>query len=166
MDIELEKAHKRARTSSLVAALLMFAIAALCAALLALYLYAQSRVGSCEYLQHGWIENKLAALTLPVLASVLFGSFFLHIHRSEKPFGSSQSLKLGIAGALLGIKVALDCIRPGIPPIPVPHINGILYIEQRGTADPTVLVLITFTIALAIVLRYVNALQEDSDSIL
>lgn len=53
MDIELEKAHKRARTSSLVAALLMFAIATLCAALLALYLYAQSRVGSYEHLQHG-----------------------------------------------------------------------------------------------------------------
>ena len=93
MDTKLEKAHRRARTSSLVAALLMFAIAALCAALLALYLYAQSRVGSCEYLQHGWIENKLAALTLPVLASLLFASFFLHIHRSEKPFGSSPAVR-------------------------------------------------------------------------
>lgn len=166
MDIELEKAHRRARMSSLVAALLMLAIAALCAAMLALYLYAQSRVGSYEHLQHGWIENKIASLTMPVLASLLFASFFLHIHRSEKPFGSSQSLKLGIAGVLLSIKYALDCIRPGIPPIPVPHINGILYIEQQGTADPTVLVLIAFTIALAIVLRYANALQEDSDSIL
>lgn len=48
----------------------------------------------------------------------------------------------------------------------MPHINGTLYIEQQGTADPTVLVLIAFTIALAIVLRYANALQEDSDSIL
>ena len=103
MDIDLDKARKRARTSSLVAALLMFAIAALSAAILALYLYAQSRIGSYEYLQHGWIENKLAALTMPVLASLLFASFFLHIHRSEKPFGPSQSLKLGIAGALLGI---------------------------------------------------------------
>ena len=44
----------------------------------------------------------------------------------------------------------------------MPHINGTLYIEQQGTADPTVLVLIAFTIALAIVLRYANALQEDS----
>ena len=120
MDIDLDKARKRARTSSLVAALLIFAIAALSAAILALYLYAQSRVGSYEYLQHGWIENKIASLTMPVLASLLFASFFLHIHRSEKPFGSSQSLKLGIAGVLLGIKYALDCIRPGIPPIPVP----------------------------------------------
>lgn len=166
MDIELEKAHKRARTSSLVAALLMFALAALSAAILALYLYAQSRVGLYEYLQHGWIENKIASLTMPVLASLLFGSFFLHIHRSDKPFGSSQSLKLGIAGVLLGTKYAFDYARPGIPPIPVPHINGTLYIEQQGTADPTVLVLIAFTIALAIVLRYANALQEDSDSIL
>lgn len=166
MDIELEKAHRRARTSSLVAALLMFVIAALCAAILALYLYAQSRVGSYEYLQHGWIENKIASLTMPVLASLLFGSFFLQIRRSDKPFGSLQSLRLGIAGALLGVKYALDCIRPGIPPIPVPHINGTLYIEQQGSADPTILVLIAFTIALAIVLRYANALQEDSDSIL
>lgn len=166
MDIDLDKARKRARTSSLVAALLMFAIAALSAAILALYLYAQSRVGSYEYLQHGWIENKIASLTMPVLASLLFGSFFLHIHRSDKPFGSSQSLKLGIAGVLLGTKYAFDYARPGIPPIPVPHINGILYIEQQGTADPTVLVLIAFTIALAIVLRYANALQEDSNSIL
>ena len=70
MDIELEKAHKRARTSNLVAALLMFAIAALCTALLALYLYAQSRVGSYEYLQHGWIENKIAVNVTAIASAI------------------------------------------------------------------------------------------------
>ena len=94
--------------------------------------------------------------------AVLFMAEFLRrFRKAGSPFSSRQSLRLSGAAALLVVRTLIDQLVPTFDPIATSA--GAVIVPQSGL-DLKVIVMIVFLICLAMVVRYGDALKEDSDA--
>ena len=158
--------RKHATIAAMIGAIAMalFAIASI--AVLLFYIYAFEVVRfSTPHLNLAWWQSRITSLVLNALSPVVLAWFFTHFARSTNPWGKGQSIRLLVAGLMLTLELILDCIRPeGDMAIVIsrPH----LFLEPPFLRFLPMVAPIVFIFCLAMVVRYANALQEDSDSIL
>ena len=166
MQSNLLSEHKLARRGTSVGATILYAVAAV--ALLAEALHCLVIV-SAE-LPGTWgdpfFEVLLVLSQLAAIGAVgLLGGFLRHFCAHRAPFGGTQSARLIVASTLLvgctALDVVLACAFHPVEPAPVPLLSfaiGTQFVLR-------LLALAVFFGCLAMVVRYGNALKEDSDSI-
>ena len=159
MPKELEKSYLRAKRVSTVGAVAMFAIVVLQLFVLSIHLFAFASTKSASY---PWAINFLLLIATTV-ATALLGRFLFRFSRDESPFNFKQFLRLVLAAGLFAVKMALDASRPAYAPLEV--MEGTISLTPQPGLDLQSLTLVVFLACLAIVVRYGNALKEDSDSI-
>ncbi len=119
---------------------------------------------------HGTVAPLFFALfedALTIATFVLFAEFFRNLTKEASPFGGRQSLRLIIAAvAGLSCRVLESVVTIG----PFSSISANMPIPLVKTADSPMffsdLAVFSFLICFALVIKYSNALKEDSDSFL
>lgn len=158
--------HQLARRGTSVGAVILYVIAAV--ALLAEALHCLVIV-SAE-LPGTWGDPLFEVLlVLSQLAAIgamgLLGGFLRHFCAHHAPFGGAQPVRLLIASTLIAGRTALNlvltCAFHPVERAPVP----LLSLALGAQVVLKVLALAVFIGCLAMVVRYGNALKEDSDSI-
>lgn len=93
---------------------------------------------------------------------LLLASFLWHANKEASPFGKAQGTRLLAAGMLLVVRTLIDNFTASLP-------EGIGLGPVTLTTEPSIdlksIAIMIFMIALAFILRYGEALKEDSDSI-
>ncbi len=102
---------------------------------------------------------RLFAMLVTIGATVLLASFFWCFGRDRSPFGRRQSFRLAGAGALFLMRMTLDAL------IPSAVANGTPGLTEHPEVNLQIVTIIVFLGCLAMVMRYGEALKEDSDSI-
>lgn len=101
-----------------------------------------------------------------LVATISLAEFLRSFGKDGRPFGRGQSVRLTVAGSLIVLSTLLDLFTPALTwsiqlvdgPVPV-------NISTQPGIDPMMVSLAVFFACLALVVRYGNALKEDSDSI-
>lgn len=104
-----------------------------------------------------WLRPLAVLSTLG--STVLLASFFWCFGRDRSPFGRRQSFRLAGAGALFLMRMTLDAL------IPSAVANGTPGLTEHPEVNLQIVTIIVFLGCLAMVMRYGEALKEDSDSI-
>ena len=108
----------------------------------------------------------IASLLFTTFSTTLLGSFFRHFCKDPSPFGRHQSLRLLMAGLLFALRTALDAFTASPAyKTSVSDSSTHVFVVAGPGPDLKVVVMVVFLICLAMVIRYGNALKEDSDSI-
>lgn len=103
----------------------------------------------------------LASISISIL---LLAEFLRNFARGVTPFGTAQYCRLLIAAALLVAKTVLDSIVPPFGPVSVDGIPSTITFDSGAGLDLKVVVMVVFLVCLAMVVRYGDALKEDSDA--
>lgn len=161
----VEQEYRRAQRASKIGAGCMYALAAL--TLIPLILFCATGATSIDFF--GGDARAFITILIGLLATSgsvsLLGSFLQHFGHCPSPFGKKQSLRILLSGVLLGLRTITDSLCD----IPSRHFvissDATLFISSQLGPDLKVIVMIVFLICLAMVVRYGDALKEDSDSI-
>ncbi len=159
---KLKDSYVLARRVSCLGAICMYILAAFMLLILFVYLYAFTQT---EVLF--WIEPSSQVLIsvsnlINTLSVFLLGEFFRGFAKGRSPFGPQQSRRLLVAGLLFALQEVLDLVII-TPSFSVQVVDSVTLTTQPGPSLNTV-VMIVFLICLALVVRYGNALKQDSDS--
>lgn len=155
--------YRHARRASLVGAACMYVMACLLAVI---------TLGTCHALvwtpvpQGPHIVEVLLRDLPAVVATVLLAEFLRRFAQEGSPLGRAQSIRLTFAAALLLVYLIVDSLLESAA-YAVELVGGpvaVGAVSQNGF-DPVKLSLVVFLACLAVVIRYGNALKEDSDSI-
>lgn len=158
----LESSYLRARRASRVGAACMYALAVVLLAILVLTCLGTRPADAPAAPLVGLLVRNVAAIA----ATVLLAEFLRKFGSEGSPFGSGQSLRLALAGALLLVHTLFDAlfapttyaVRLVDAPVPVS-------VGSWSGIDPMTISLAVFFVCLGMVVRYGRALKEDSDSI-
>lgn len=154
MPEEVRDRYLAARRSARMATVAMSIIGALQLAILVAYLLAIPEQGIEPV---DWLQPLSVLSTFG--STVLLASFFWCFGRDRSPFGRRQSFRLAGAGALFLMRMTLDAL---IPPAVA---NGTPGLTEHPEVNLQIVTIIVFLGCLAMVMRYGEALKEDSDSI-
>lgn len=163
-DTELEQEKVRAQRACKFGAICMYCIAAISLLMDALYLYTLTQTATLGFLTMGQriataIDGATSTIWMILLAE------FLRNFRKGSPFGKSQSLRLLVAGLALAVQTATNILFPsGAFQENVRELG--VTVTSQSDIDLKVIAMIVFLIALSLVIRYGDALKQDSDSIL
>ena len=162
MPEEVKSTYLTAKRSSRLAAASMGALGLLQLIIFALYLatFVQGDVSMRQALA---ISLHLGSILSTLASTYLLGSFLWHFGGRESPFGARQSLRLAGAAVLYLVRMAVDAAAPVFSPVEMG--NGALTLTQQSGIDLQLVTIVVFLACLAIVMRYGDALKEDSDSI-
>ena len=159
----LDRERRLVGKATLVGSLLLIPCGAMLAAILCVYIYAFLTVRQTAGQPLSWWALMLCDAAIDLLSTLAMQVFLWHFSRDAEPFDDRQSRRLLFTGVLFVIKTILSgYIRP-FDNILVSE--GPLPIELAYTGvriGP--LSMAVFVICIALVLRYGNALKEDSDS--
>ena len=163
MPEEVRSTYQAARRSATLGAVAMGVVGALQLLVLATCLAAVlGDVGpSLVETPRGW--TLLASIVTTLASTVLLGRFFWFFGRDRSPFGTRQSLRLLAAAGLYLARVGIDAIMPALASVELAE--GALAITQQPGIDLKTVAVVVFLGCLAMVMRYGDALKEDSDSI-
>lgn len=106
---------------------------------------------------------RLFAMLVTIGATVLLASFFWCFGKDRSPFGRRQSLRLAAAGALFLVRMGVDALVFSLASPAVA--NGTPGLTEHPEVNLQIVTIIVFLGCLAMVMRYGEALKEDSDSI-
>lgn len=166
MPEDVEQTYLKAKKASVAGSLCMYFLAVISALGCIAFIVSatnQELLGSAPY------DYKLvvALCTLSTtIAITLLGEFLRHFVSDPSPFGKRQSLRLLISGLLFAIRLILDGCFPGkLYSLSFFANSDAIAITTQPGPDLKVVVMVVFLICLAMVIRYGNALKEDSDSI-
>lgn len=167
MPEELAKEYRRARTMSRLGAASMYLFATALCLILGIHILGFVQNGSL--LSNITISEQVIAITslaFIIVSVILLAEFLRHFGSDSSPFGKRQSLRLLIAAACFAIRSAMDSLIPSVSSTaPVGEAASLAY-SSYPTIDLKVVVMVVFLACLAMVVRYGNALKEDSDSFL
>ena len=165
MPESVEKEYRLAQKASKLGAGCMYCFAALSIVPLALlcttvFLYGSHSSDEAIPLLSSSIGHLATSASIALL-----GNFLRCFGHSPSPFGKQQSHRLIASSVLLGLRTFLDASFI-VPPAEL-HLTDNAHFLVSATAGPDlkVIVMIVFLICLAMVVRYGDALKEDSDSI-
>ena len=167
MATEIEREYHRARCVVHVSTIVMYAVALLELVILVLFLCAFLEAGVSEQMSLAcWLGHFAYSIVSIMMAFCLVG-FLRHFYRDPLPFGARQSQRLIVAGFLLIVTIVLGGLLPNIGEIPVSNnVSPIFVSTERGGIELNAVIHAVFLFCLAYLVRYGNALKEDSDSIL
>lgn len=94
------------------------------------------------------------------IATFCLAEFLRHFGLDQSPFGKEQSARLLVAAVLLAIKTVVDMALPTLSQDPSPSADLVF----RADIDLKVVAVVVFLVCLAMVVRYGDALKEDSDA--
>lgn len=157
----LDSEQRLAQRRSFVGAVILYVVAALSALPVALLLLSLSRGRGLGTVA----ELAVAALlvlsqTASSAAIALLGDFLRHFSRDADPFGRAQPARLVATAGLLLLHTLTDAAAAALPAT-ARSVAGPLASALELDLKP--LVLTVFLACLAMVVRYGNALKEDSD---
>lgn len=156
MDNRIAVECRNARRWSLVGALVLHSTAAVIVVAAVCRYVALFRAHPPVTWQRAHAEGLSALSVLVSVGSVvLIAEFLRHFHRDDSPFSRAQSIRLMGSAGLLAARALLDLVAAAAPSLPA----------AEGAVDLKVVVLAVFLACLSVVVRYGNALKEDSDSI-
>lgn len=165
MPERLVRDYRIAQRMSRAGAIALYAIAALCLVVGIVFIVsvAQQNVSITTVI----FQVGLALFTsaLLIAAVTLLAEFLRHFGTDRSPFGKTQSRRLLGSAVLFSIRVLLDSF---IFPVGfLPELGGSLSIPPTTTQinlDLKVVAVVVFLVCLAMVVRYGDALKEDSDA--
>lgn len=161
----LTRERRLVNKATFVGSLLIAPVVAFAIVVLLLYAYAFLTVGQASGHPISWWALVLLDSTVDVLSHLNMQLFLWHFSRDAEPFDSHQSFRLLFVGILFVMKTILSGLIKPYDPIEVfagPPPIGLTYSGVRiGPFSMAV-----FVICVALVLRYGNALKQDSDSFL
>ena len=166
MPESLIREYRRAKLASLAGAICMYLFSCIsllitAAFVIAIFTNVQLDAGNLTY-----CICVVAGLFSATLSTVLLGSFFRHFSKDPSPFGKHQSCRLLAASLLLMLRTLLDTFAKSPEyMIPLRAVDPDIFVASGPGPDLKVVVMVVFLICLAMVIRYGNALKEDSDSI-
>ena len=164
MPEKLIREYKRASIIARTGATLLYCIGLIGVAIAALHvisLLPSGQSSSADVQQR--ILSILSALIMAGSVAML-AEFLRHFARRTAPFGHKQSLRLMLASALFALRSFLDALTPGAN-ITVSSESVLSMVpSSQFTVDLKVVVMIVFLACLAMVIRYGDALKEDSDA--
>lgn len=99
------------------------------------------------------------AFAIPV---VPLAEFLRHFERDRSPFGDRQFSRLVTAALLMGVRAVLGAMAP-VSRNAASELAGVL---TQADLYLKIISVVIFLVCLAMVVRYGDALKEDSDSIL
>lgn len=103
----------------------------------------------------------LAATGVFAVSVVLLAEFLRHFGQDPSPFGERQFLRLVSAALLMGLRTVLDAMAPAARVAPP---SGSVPVVTHIDLDLKIISVVIFLVCLAMVVRYGDALKEDSDS--
>lgn len=158
MPEDVKSSYLVARRSAKIATLAMSLIGALQFLIFAVYLFSLLRI-------EGGPDNtlRLAAMLSTVVSTALLASFFWHFGRDKSPFGHRQSIRLAFAAILFMARIAFDALVPAL--VPLMTVGNTPGLTEHPEVNLQIVTIIVFLGCLAMVMRYGEALKEDSDSI-
>lgn len=156
MDEHLASERRHARRWSLVGALVLHSVAAVIVVASICYYAELLRTQPPTTWQQALPEAlSVLSLLVSVGSIVLVAEFLRHFCRDDAPFSRAQSVRLLGSAGLLVARTLIDLAAAAAPPLP----------SAEGVVDPKIVVLAVFLACLSMVVRYGDALKEDSDSI-
>lgn len=150
--------YKSAQRASKVGAGALYAVAALS------LIISLAFCASCPPTGEGggaWTLSVVAA-GLFTAAVALLAEFLRHFGRDSSPFGKSQFARLIAAALLMGLRTVFDAFMPVTE---APSSTDAIPLVTHIDLDLKIVTVIIFLVCLATVVRYGDALKEDSDSI-
>lgn len=165
MPERIVKEFRRAKIVARIGSIAMFVILVLeviiCSAFI---IVAPATVGVEESQIAGWAVSVIGSLSTCV-ATFLLALFLSEFSHENSPFGSAQFRKLMLAGVILVIRAILDSFTALFTPTTYEFANSpAITFMPTATLDLKVVVMVVFLVCLAMVVRYGDALKEDSDA--
>lgn len=161
MPDEITRTFRSATRVSGIGAAILYGLAAFSFSIVCVYFFSFIHMGTERYTVGWWLMAVVSTLSI-TLATVLLARFLQLFCRSRSPFCARQSHRLLIAAGLFCLHSFLDSIVPPFDSMPVAS-AGITLVPQSGL-DLKVIVMVVFLVCLAMVVRYGDALKEDSDA--
>ena len=161
MKTSLDSEQRLAQRRSFVGAVTLYVLAALSALSTALFCLSLAQ-GNPPVAAAGLVEATLLVLSqvASVVAIALLARFLHHFSRDADPFGHGQSARLVAAAVLLLAHTLADAAASALPAAALALAGPLASSLEVGLSP---LVITVFLICLAMVVRYGNALKEDSD---
>lgn len=164
MDERLTRELRLARQIALVGTIALTFVELVYIILLGLHLAVFASLDPHEQVDCMWVGASCFALILSTMSSIMLAAFLYHVYHSSNPFDKHQSRRLFITSFLLLIRMTFDFILDSMGQISIESgLPGITLVPQSGL-DLKVVVMVVFLVCLAMVVRYGDALKEDSDA--
>lgn len=158
MPERLDRDYRFARRASRVGAAALYGIAALSLMIgLGFFLLCAPPDSGCA----GYRLIGLAVAGVFTISVVLLAEFLRHFGQDSSPFGERQFLRLVSAALLMGVRAVFDALAP-VSRIASP--SGTIPVVTHIDLDLKIISVVIFLVCLAMVVRYGDALKEDSDS--
>ena len=155
---------RRAQLVCRIACICMYAIVAFFLLIAFVFIYAMTQTDSLDFLTSVQRLGLLIDIGAGTVWVILMAEFLRHFAKGN-PFGKAQSLRLFLAGTALTIRTLFDGMIPGVLfDASVPELGTT--VSSQADIDLKVVAMIVFLIALSLIVRYGDALKQDSDSIL
>lgn len=103
----------------------------------------------------------IIAVGVFAVAVALLAEFLRHFGQDSSPFGEKQFVRLTSAAILMSLRALFDAMMPMTgAPASVDAVPLVMHIDL----DLKIIAVVIFLVCLAMVVRYGDALKEDSDS--
>ena len=165
MPERIVKEFRLARVVSRIGATALFVIFGLEVIICSAFsIVAPATVGVDENQMVGWAVSVTGSLSTCV-ATFLLALFLSKFSHGNSPFGGTQNRRLVLAGAALVIRAILDSFTAMFASTTYEFANSpAITFMPTATLDLKVVVMVVFLVCLAMVVRYGDALKEDSDA--
>ena len=161
---DLRNELRRAQRACRIACVCMYIIVAFFLLIAFIFIYTMTQTDSLDFLTNGQRLGLLIDIGAGTIWVILMAEFLRHFAKGN-PFGKAQSLRLFLAGTALAIRTLFDGMIPGtLFDASVPELGTT--VSSQADIDLKVVAMIVFLIALSLIVRYGDALKQDSDSIL
>ena len=111
----------------------------------------------------GWLAS-IVGTCLIISTTILLSSFLSRFSRNEDPFGKKQFHRIVLAGISLAARAVIDGLTTAFEPKTLQLAETSVTFMPTATLDLKVVVMVVFLVCLAMVVRYGDALKEDSDA--
>ena len=161
---DLKDELRRAQRACRIACICMYIIVFFFLLIALVFIYTMTQTDSLDFLTSVQKFGLLIDIGAGTVWVILMAEFLRHFAKGN-PFGKAQSLRLFLAGVALTIRTLFDGIIPGVLfDASVPELGTA--VSSQADIDLKVIAMIVFLIALSLIVRYGDALKQDSDSIL
>lgn len=162
MSERIDRDYRYARRASLLGSIALYAIALLSLAIGAHLACADFPPAAAD---PGARRVLLGLSTLAFAgADVLLAEFLRHFGSGSEPFGRAQSARLILAALLLASRTVLDALAPSSALAAALGAAAAVPLAAHAAFGLKVVSVVVFLVCIAMVVRYGDALKEDSDA--
>lgn len=163
MPEKLVREYQRVQIIAHIGSILLYCLFAVMVAIIFIHCLAHMQSwATIKGLDLSWLSSTLSLGTVAA-TTFLLAKFLRHFATDSSPFSSKQFHRLLLTAALLGIRAVLDLFTQTLS-IAVGSTGLSPVLDAQTNVDLKVIVMIVFLACLAMVIRYGDALKEDSDA--